>query len=261
MLTYLAGDAITLTIPLINEAGTAIVPTAALYKVLDEDSVTIVDATSLSVTGATTQVVITVPGVNNTLAIGRSVGAREVQILVTTATGHELVYAGYRIVVADRLVVPSASVQSYASAEMTAADLNGIPGWTAADKSSRVGALLEAHRHLCLFSYRYIPDDWQSRILMEVDIKRLNEVTLSEWQALPIEFQTALRIAQVYEADEILSSSTSADPRDSGIIAERIGETEVKWRTSKNARYGITDRAYSALSRYVVSGSRLIGRA
>lgn len=262
MQTYLAGNTVVVTVPLVDETGELVAATAASYKVIDEVGGTIVPLTAVpGFTGTESEVAITVTSAQNTLGLTQSVGAREVQLILTTATGTVLLSAGYRVSVADRLIVPSMSFQSLTSAEMVAADLNSIPGWKAASNPERVSAMLEAHRRLCQYVYSYSADDWQSRVNAEIDIDELDELTPSEFTALPIEFSRALKIAQVYEANEILGGDPTAAARGAGLLSDRVGETEQRYRDSKAARYVVGGRALSTISKFLASGNRRIGRA
>lgn len=274
MLDYLIGNPVVVTVPLLTSGGDVITATAAQYRIVNHDGTVVLPLTNVpDFTGAESEISVAIdalvnaetplPGIDQSLYPPRSAETRSVQIFLTTATGTVMVEESYRLVPIDRLVVPFMSFQTYTSALAISGDLQGMDSWNAADRDSRINALMEARNHLCSLGYRFSPyevPDWQSRVQMEFEVTNLGIYTATQFESLPYVFRELLKRAQVIEANYVLSGESTSSRRIAGLVAETIGETSQRWRGSKPMRYPVCEQAMIVLSRYIIGGRRL-GRA
>jgi hypothetical protein len=141
---------------------------------------------------------------------------------------------------------------------MIAREIPNIPGWEGAADRDRLTALLDAYDRLTRIGFR-IPrrflGDWQSRIEWTseefIPPLRWSEMTLQRFNDYHPRFKTALRKAQVCEADVILGGDVIADRRRAGLLSESIGESSMMFRSGKPLNLGISHRSLEYLSGFV----------
>jgi hypothetical protein len=83
-----------------------------------------------------------------------------------------------------------------------------------------------------------VQDDWR-------------EMTEEYFESFPLHFITALRRAQIAEANEVLSLGDPSDKRKVGIMSETIGESSMMFRVGKPLELGLSHAALSILKGYV----------
>lgn len=253
MQSFLAGHDVTLTF---NASTLGLTLTSASYRVVDEDGIELISATGVS-TSTPAAVGITVPAVKNSIVAGKGAAARTVELtLVGTglASGCALMTSSYAITLANRLIVPSVSFQNLTSAELLAMDLASLDGWNGASDTQKVAALIEARERLCKLHFRFDPLDWQNRVTgWFPDYKDFALITLDEFNALDERFRLALKRAQVVEASELIGRSEDLMNRDAGVVSVTIGDSSRTYLQQKAARYPVSGRAMSILSRYLAA--------
>lgn len=269
MLLFLAGQAVSVTF---NLADLELSPTSVEYRVVDRDDVELIPQTlDVTFTPGSGEYTVTIPADKNQVAPvpaydGRTwvpaTNARTVYLYVTGtggAAGQIVLEQSYLITLEGRLQVPQASFQTLAGAEETALDLVDIDAWSAATDTQKGGALMEARNRISRISFRFKPEDWQSRVMPVVGLHDFNFMTASEWASLDSFFKHDLRRAQVLEAARILTKDDSEASREAGVTNKTIGESSTSWVSSRRPAFPIGDRALRVLAKYI-SAPR-IGRA
>jgi hypothetical protein len=268
MQIYQVGLDVTVSAPLTDYAGNALTPTGLSWRLLDEMDEELIPATAVPLP-ATSPLSITVPGSYNTLPLSVSPnplpimsGARTVELSITTAGGTIITRMIYGIQVAVKLQILVNSFQTFAQAEVEAAlmsDLSG--GYAAAAPDKKIMALSEAYRRLTRFGYfvRW-PRDPDAQNTISWWNVRNTMIPARFWQFMkmdrfltyyPEDFRSALRKAQVSEADHILTKDPAADRRISGIVSEEIGQSKVAFRRDRPLDLGISKRTMGYLDGYL----------
>lgn len=254
MQSFLADQDITLTID-VSDVGMAL--TAVDYMVVDEEGGVIVARTSLpGITSSTTDVTITVPAVSNALPVGKTIVARSVTLLITgtgLAGGLAAKKVSYAITALDRLPAPGASFQSLISADMLASDIPGLPSWAVATDEQKTGALMEARNRMVQMRYYWIPEDYMRRVSSHIELNEywFNTMSTSEWATMDSQFKTALRRAQLIEADFLLTDDPDAAMRSAGVINNKIGESSKTFVSTRASKSPICPRAMTVIARFL----------
>jgi hypothetical protein len=247
-------------------------PTSVEYRVVDGDDVELIAQTIAGdfVVGSG-EYVLTVPAANNQVAPvapydGRTfvpaTAARTVYLWVTgtgAASGTVLLQQHYLLTLEDRLLVPQSSFQTLAGAEQVALDLVQIDAWEAASERDKIGALMQARDHIASMSFRFKPEDWQSRVMPVTSLHDFAFMTADEWATMDANFKRDLKRAQVIEAAHILEADEHENAREQGIVSKTVGESSTTYRQTRRAQMPLCDRAMRVLAKYI-SAPR-IGRA
>jgi hypothetical protein len=256
MQSFLAAQNVSLSFDLTL---TGMTVTGVEVTVLDHEGVTVVARAPLAgYTPGAESAEVTILAVNNALAADLNAAARTVNVYVTgtgAAAAIALLSASYRLVREDRLPVPDASFQTLAGADMEAEDMVNLAGWAAATESNKVSALMEARHRIAGMKFHYIPENWQSRVTREIDLPNLEDLSAAEFAVLDVPFRTALRRAQVVEANYILERASSQDAayRDAGVVSIVIGESSRTYARNRSVESSrpLHTRTLAILSRYL----------
>lgn len=262
MKSYASGSNVALTIDIKDEDGTLIVAKSAAYTLYDSNDVEIEPETSVydfAEGDASVKVVISED--SNTLSVGSLIEARRVLLRITTIDD-EIVEVNryYAISSSIKLAVLVNSYQTVQSAELLVINTSGLNSFSTATESEKIAALATAYERLGTLTYEVtqLQQNWQTtqmhwasdRDLMSnrLLITAINKMSLSEFTALPKEFLSKLRLAQVIEADAVLGGE---DVRDTGLVSERVGESSKTWNAKKPLRFRVSKRTLEALAGYV----------
>jgi hypothetical protein len=227
------GTAVAVEIVYVDYNGDPVTPTAVTYTVTDENGNVITGPTAIA-GPYTTQANITITGNFNTPA-----GARNIELEMTTAIGTS--YVNYSYQVRDdnaRLVLLTNTFQSLLQAKLTANDVINIPAWQSASDDVLIGAMAEAYYRLTRFGYlirwpEYV--DTQNIYLQDMHARITPQMwpvmTQLLFSAYPIQFQAALKKAQIVEANAVISPDPIGDKRRAGLLAESVGESKFMFRS------------------------------
>lgn len=224
------------------------------WRVIDQSETALSAMSAAVVLTAGPEASITVSQAINTLAAGEIRALRSVEAYFTSAAGITKMTAEYLVEVEQTLVVNKNTFQTYGEAVLGAYDLFGLIGWNIATKQDRAAALISARRHISQLRFQYEFDAYQDVIDSSVGVSDLTLVSQSNWEALPVDFKAALKRAQIYEADFLLTGGDSLvdAKRRSGIISETIGESSMFLRSQKALEQAVCKRSMKELSKYVV---------
>jgi hypothetical protein len=254
MAAYAHATAVVLTVPYEDQIGNSITPVSGTFRVLDETETEIKASASIgAISGSSSS--ISVAAQYNTLEDDVTRGYRTVEISFVTAAGTVVVTHGYIVEKATTLEVMENSYQTYGEAMMVAEDMPGLTSWGLKTERERKAALTDAFHRLGTLTY-YIKDRWQyqdriSDIWDGETVVQLNEYTAAEFTALHNRFRSALKRAQVVEADVILGGDTIGDTRRVGLMSQSIGETSQFFRPTKPVVMAVSDKALRQLQGFV----------
>lgn len=267
---YKSGSTVPVTVPLPLDGSDPLIPTAVSVTVRDETGVVITTLTpSLPVSGDT-EITVEIAAGYNMLAANVRKAARAVEVVFTTAKGVFTDTAHYIVESNIQLVVLTNSFVTYPEALMVRTDIPTLNGWDAATDSARMAALMVAHWNMCAMRYRYrVGLAGQSRISdfggtstdpygrVYAQVSDIRNTLDYEWAEFPDDFKTALKRAQVVEADVLLKGDPVGDKRRSGIVSERIGESAMLFRQVPEAQFAISRDAMNHLKGFLVHGVRI----
>jgi hypothetical protein len=268
MESFLAGTNVTVSIPLNDLAGNALVPTSLTYTVTDEAGVEVIASTILAFTSGDSTAEITVPEASNALPTNVTVAGRVVNLVVDTATGTYPLEAGYIIRAASLLLPLKNSFQNWNQAQVTLVQMQNLNFFASASREAAEGAMIEAFTRLRAFTFVITEEfDAMEQISWpgETETWRITfddwtEMTNAEFATYPATFRNAIFRAQIAEANDILGGTTPDDRRRLGIQSETIGESSMFFRPSKPIELGCSVTAHRYLKRYIVRSVKL-GRA
>lgn len=260
--TYQHGTEATVTVPFPTVDGADIEPTAVRYTVTDEAGGEIVASSTVAVPSTST-VEITVPSASNLVPTTAIRAMRVVTVTFVTAAGEYTAIARYAVQKASLLVPMTNSFQTLDQALLTRLDLPPLDGWDMAEEAQQIPAMVTAHDRMCRLSYRYrlgqdaVAYEATDPYWSVIDIRDRTPQDFASW---PEDFKTALRRAQIYEADQILKGDPVGEKRRLGIVSESIGEAKMFFNARPPLRLALCEQAIDILSPHLLTRRR-IGRA
>ncbi len=277
MRTFQAGADVTVAIPLKDIGGADIPgPWSLAWRVLDQTGAELAafvpadspTASPVSITVPATLNVIPPPltqDVHGSKSVNQPanyMAARTVELKITTAAGTFLARVSYAIRdLRDPLVLLVNSFQTLVQAEMEALMVPNLEGWPMATDEQKVTAMVDAHRRLTRIGYfvRWPRDPDAQNTLYWWDMRN-EHIVPRLWQVMTVErfmtyypedFRTALRRAQICEADHILYADPIEKKRELGLLATSNGEAKAMFRSSMPYSMGISKRAMELLTGYI----------
>lgn len=263
-MSYIAGTDLTFEIALVDAAGNAVDATSVEFAVYDGEGAELLPFATLTGYTAGSDATVTVPATYNTLAPAVLKAAREIVLKCVTPNGVALVSKTYVVEQASGSLVRGVnSLVTLASADMLAAEMTSAQAWTTAVKQQKINALLEAYRRLGRL--RLIPLDNfyydRQRPFVSRAATSILDLSISEVLSLDAKLIAALSLAQVAEADVILTGDPAEARRRDGLILDTIGDVKQMYRGTKPLELPISRRALEYVSNYVTLGSKMVGRA
>jgi hypothetical protein len=264
MQKYLPGTNVPLTFSLLDDAGVVLAPTKMYWRIMDNTETPVKDwALVLPPDGSIIELVI--PATLTVLASGVMRGIRQVELKVTTENGTFLFSQAVILSGDTSLSFGVNSFQTYLSA-MLAADSfieDQLPGWTGATRDRREKALVEAYGRIMLLPIGMHFDDQQSMMTEEGSFMwtagptMLRDLRPSQIASLYKPLLAGLLLAQLLEADDILTFDPFRNARLSGITSMSVGESSQSFRASKPLELPVSLRALARIERWVRFGARI----
>ena len=249
---YQSGNDITLSIPYVTKEGTRLYPNSVTYRVLSEDNAEIIAETVLTIDQDDDVAAIIVLAADNALGAGVSRAMRVIELTVTTDTAVFVIDSRYLIEDGDGLVVNTSSFVTYNEAFIVAIDIPKMESWDLAPEQERISALLDAY--LSINSLRFVVAGFSFTPFA------LSELTADNWLEMPAAFISALKRAQLAEANTTLGGDWIEDKRRDGLMSETIGESSNMFRPGKPLQLLVGSQARRYLTGYISLAKR-IGRA
>lgn len=254
-----AGTDVSITLPLQDGAGAAVVPTALDWRILDESEAVLQDWTAISVTmPAQAQVDLTIPGTLNTLADGALYGMRLVELRVTHAGGTLTIPSLYTIERDVKLIPMVNSFGTMMQLQIAAQHLRAddVMHFEGASEDERTRALLAAFRAIfnmpiTVLDEKGVALGWLRDMDVPTRMLKVGPTMMAD-----------LRAAQVLAAADALAlpGNPVMQARMSGIISMTVGESSQFFGTSKPLDLPVGKAAMQLLSRYIRRSNK-IGRA
>ena len=277
MITYPAGTAVNLSIPLPNDStGVPVVPLGITWTLTDESNRLVIQSTVVA-GPFTSPIIIPIAASSNALRqdihydlspnlTNQTVGARVLEMVIATANGGYIVRSTYLLQDTgnDALQILFNSFQSLVAAEMNAVSIPGIATvWNATSDTDKVAAMTEAYLRIIKFGF-YVrwPRDPDAQNIVTWDwLDRRNEVIVPRlWHVMtidrfinwyPEDFRVALRRAQIIEAAHILAPNKILEMRLAGVTATGVGETRTTFSNVRPLDIGLSRAALKALTGYI----------
>lgn len=252
MKVYAAETAVSLVIPLVDDEGRDLAPTAVTYRVLDDEG-EVVKAPESILGPYSTKLNITVDATTNTLGLG-TIGFRRVEVTITTATAVEKLNVDYILEATQPFSIPDNSFMTYETALVVARMVTPLNGWSAASPETRKFALFRAFDQLTSFTYqfRYTTGDVETTTIPELDSESFALLTTSQL--------ADFRKAQLVQADYLLGGSPIEKDIQDGLQSSTIGEISQFYRPRPTLNLAICKNALSYVGKYI-DWNMKIGRA
>jgi hypothetical protein len=248
---YRAATEVPLSIPLIDDEGRPLTPTALAYRVLDDEGDEIQASTTVSVPVGT-KVNLVISAATNTL-VDNTIGFRRVELTITAATT-EIVLVDYLLEERQLFVVPDNSFMTYETALIIARAVVPLNGWSAASEETRKFALFRAFDQLNSFSYEFRYTDG------EIEIATIEELDEDSFGRLTTKQLNDFRKAQLMQADYLLGGSPIERDIQEGLQSSTVGEVSQFYRPRPTLNLAVCRNALSYIGKYIDWNVRL-GRA
>jgi len=227
-----------ITVPLQDDTGGAIAATAATWRLFDQDEVEIASGD-----GALDQTAVSVliPGAHNAITDVRE--ARNLRVTFATESGDVVVDTFYLVTKSTILAMLENSFQTMGQSIVLRESFGGLlDGWDVATITERTQAMEHAFHKISRLSFKLTPDDPSQYAGYEdtdylggmgvaylvTDIARM---PVDKFKALPERFLTALKRAQLLEADNLLGGDIIGKRRADGILSETTGESSMMFNS------------------------------
>lgn len=242
--------------------GTPVTPTGVSAVLYDGDDVEIADFGSMPFDVADGKKTVTVAAALNVLGAGELSAVRILRVALVTPAGTIRRSASYIIEGEQRLEVLNNTFISLEAADALSRDVPNLHGWSGADDESRGAALINAYARLSRIQLKFTVED---PTLTDYQCDRvLNpstwpDVTKADFNQFPKRFRDALRLAQLVEANAILTDNPIEQRHRAGVISETVGESSIMLRGNR-LDLSVSAEALRYLKGYVYFNVR-IGRA
>lgn len=273
---YLSGTATRSVIALNDSFENPLDPDSVEYDVVDQiGAVVVARGPVTGFTAGAASVTVDIPADANQVAAGSTRETRRITLYCMIAGNQIAIRHLYAIEVSDVLVMGVNSFQTYDQAELTALNIPNLTGWDAGLYKDKIAAMIEARSRLCQLNYdlmkanywsqdslNYVPEGtyltpYAGLFTFTGDITFLPAETFA---SLPPRFLTALQMAQIAEANEILNSATSgsiAEKRAQGIVEDTIGESKQVFSRGKALNLACSRAATRYLAPFINNSLKL----
>jgi len=261
-----AGQSATLTLEMTDANDQAVVASAVIWQILDEDGEVIAGATVDDFVAGSGTVTFTIEPQHLELPQGEAHAGREILLTATTDNGDVEIRDYFVLVGSQPLIRYGNTLLTYPEALAKRRDFGPtLDGWDGADEKARIGAMVHAHANLSRIAYfvRQLPSSGNVRdyaaygtgdgdCLFEVVRKiHLSTMTAPKFAELPADFKKAIKRAQLIEADVLLGGDLVGRVRQDGIISETIGESSTFYSSKPFMNLAINRRTYEVLKAYI----------
>lgn len=266
MNTYPEEYAVAVTVSFVDLNGSAVTPSEVRAKLYNGDDELVNDFGTIAFDTSDTSKEIVIPAAYNLLGEGELQAARVLRVELQTDAGVIRKAYSYLIAGEFRLAIAVNSFQSMEAAELIAGDMPNLSGWNGASEDERYAALIAAYNSITRIALRfktpiadidpYAPDrDDLCETIILAD--SWSETTEEEFLAWPANFRKALRMAQVAEANELIEGDEISRMRRSGIISEKIGESQTTLSAGA-VSMNVSSTALSHLAGFVYYHHRIV---
>lgn len=246
---FAAGTDITLTVQH-SYNGASLAVTDLQYQVVDSQGNILVDFTTpVGFNPANSATSIPILKANNQTS--DKVDVRQVNINLVTSAGTYKNTVFYKLLGdLTKLVVMTDSFMTFPEAVVARVKMSDrLEYYDALPDAIKAVALENSFKTLMKLSFK-------QPVSTSCEPYSLKGLTESQFRALPVDFTTALKRAQIVQCDAIVENSPIRDKIREGIISETIGESSMFFKQStnigSNVKFpGVDDKAYELLSAYL----------
>jgi hypothetical protein len=238
--------------------GQPVTPELVMADLYDGDERLVHSFGTLSFQPGDTSIEVTIAGEFNVLGAGELNAARILRVVLVTDAGDIEMSQSYGVIGAKRIQVMNNSFTTLEAAELAARDMPNLAGWASATDDQKYAALIDAYAKISRMTMRYTTyatNDLGRRCPNQTIVK-WGDITLDQFNAMPAEFRKALRMAQIYQADESIENDPILARQRAGIISETIGESSVMLRGGQLS-LDIASKASAALKGYIYYNFRI----
>lgn len=243
MQTHASGSAVLVSVDLTSVTGSALVPTALAWRVLDEAGTVIQDWQDIPVNGSEVATVsVTIAGAFNILTPPATRGIRTVLLRVTTDSGEFLLSSDVMLQTISALAPWHNSFQTYQQALLATHDYPEVAmsAWVrTSDRAERERAMIQSHRAILMLPIYVGLDDFSAPLSAD-SLKKvvdgrlaLRDLALDDHAFISARLLHALRHAQVLEANEALNADPVVLARRNGLMSLTVGESSQFFGASK----------------------------
>lgn len=261
-----AGSPSTFIIPMTDDQGQPLVATAARWVLYDERGAVLASDTVAPFDPADAAATFVMTAEQLTVAEGIASAGRELVVFATTTDG-EVELRDYFLLVANKpLALMFNSFITYPEAMALRMSFGPtLTGWDANSPETRHASLIHAHQQL--LRLRLVTGRGSNVPLISsyagfgtgtdtnFSIARrayLREMTIEAFDALPPAFLTAIKRAQLIEADSLMGGNPVDAKRQSGIVSEKIGESSMFFQSKPYLNLPVARRTYEELQTFIV---------
>lgn len=262
----------TLTVALDDGYGNAFDVASISYTIKDEyDRVLVAPQALPGFVASDTSATVVVTGAVNTIVPPVVAPAnpslatsayRSLRIVVLTCiltTGETVVLtSSYVVQLADFLIVGVNSFQTLSFAKMTALDVPNLSYFFSATDAALNSALAVAAERIKQYRFRLDETEWgyQQNMVKGWFVGNLNLLNPSDFAQLPEQFKKALRMAQVAEAEFVMTGAGVDASRD-GLVSEKIGEVTNTYSEGTKIKLNISRPALNYIGRFINYSPRI----
>lgn len=215
------------------------------------------DAIPVPFMSGDSQVELTIHGSLNRLDPREVKSARVLRVAIETTQGTIRKSFSYLIVGDVRLEMMVNSFMSEEMVDLMVGDMTSLSGWTSAPTEQRISALVEAYNKVTRIPLRFFERDEDGRQLRTADHIILphmwSAITPAKFLTYPDDFKSALRRAQITEANELLQGDGLMRRHRGGVVSETIGESSVTLKPGSVIDYGMSSQTMNCLRGFVYS--------
>lgn len=249
---FAAGTDVTLTIDH-SYNGTALTLTDLQFRVVDAQGVVLLDyATPAGFNPANSSTNIAIDGSYN--GSTEKVDIRQINVNFVTAAGTYKTTVFYKLLGdLTALTVMEDSFMTFPEAVLTRARMSDRLEWyDALTDDVKAIALENAFNTIKKLAFKPLTTTTDDPLY-------ISTYTEANFRALSAEFQTALKRAQILQANALVEASPIRDKIREGIISETIGESSMFFKQTNVGNMpkfpGLSDDAYNAISSYLYTSS------
>lgn len=247
---FTAGKPAKISIVLVDDMDTAVVASAVTWTLFNEVGEELATGTASNFTAEDPAAVVELTVEQTSTEVPAA--AREIVLQCETADGAVEVREAFLFVSSAPLKVCVNSFQTPTEAVLTRAEIARLEAYDAASKMQRTAAMIEAYRRILRVSVQ-IPQAFDINNIAwcqrRVPLARLTE---SDFRRLPQGFLTAIRRAQLVEANSLLAVNTVEQKRREGVVSETIGEASMFLSSKPYLNLPISRATYEELKAFVV---------
>jgi hypothetical protein len=230
------GYDVKVTVQLIDVSGQDLTSSNISYRIEDENEASILgDTVVTGLTEPVAEVTLEIPA-----SLNNADGLRNIILTAITPEGKtKLILHPYALLDTQRLTFLENSFQTYNQALLLSAQMPDLTVFMAASANDRQTALAEAFNRLTRIYYRV---NWEEDVTFNA-LNRLGhidaaEISPSMWAQMtedyfddyPEKFRTALKKAQIAEANDILTGDPIGAKSRAGLLSETVGESSMMFK-------------------------------